>query len=80
MEEAHLKVKKEKLAVNSELAAADVKVKILKSASTTKQETSVPNATDSSYSDSIDPLIIFLLLLLQNIWFKHCQKCPLTEE
>lgn len=48
MEEACLKAKKEKLALNTELAVADVKVKILKSASIMKNQSSV------SKQDSFD--------------------------
>ncbi len=51
MEEARLKAKKEKLALNAELAAADVKVKILKSAQ------DLSDTYDSESSTSTDHIL-----------------------
>lgn len=51
MEEARLKAKREKLALNAELAAADVKVKILKTASITKNQSSL---SKQDLSDTFD--------------------------
>ncbi len=49
MEEAQLKAKKEKLALNAELAAADVKVKILKSAQDLSDTYDSESSTSTDY-------------------------------
>lgn len=84
MEETCLKAKKEKLALNAELAAADAKA----SASITKKKNKKIKAVFQNEIllihrtlSPIHPLIIFFLLLLrQNLWSRYYQNCPQSKE